>query len=290
VIWERPKELTLIALSLALVASMIGLVAQALLEPYQPVLEEYMTGVAVDPALAMRIMLESVEREGYARFAAGLIAPWFAIPLTVLALSRAALGMWDGYAVGLVDVGYAVRRYATALKVAAFVTIYAFFLGLASLLSFLPYLILKALFASAARGAPELVFLAGSALWLLIFVKFVWPHLRRVLALQFVAFFQLIDGAVGPWGVRLVFLYGYLKRFPNHLNQNGAALCGSLIVLSLALSILTAFLVLLRIPWPAVELAIRFIFHFCMLGPVIAMAGLYRLVLFPRTDEEEAAS
>jgi hypothetical protein len=213
----------------------------------------------------------------------GFALPFLLAPVIVLSFSRVSLGLWDGYEPGPKDLFYSFRQYIPSLSLCFHVSLYLILMTLAFIVTIFPYILLSGL----AREPVSSGFLSliGLAIGGFIFYSFFWPLFRRITCLQILPFFAFLDGQRQKRTVTRI--YALLEGFPTHLNQCAAILALTVFLPALILDLSLAYLAPESALSPFVGFASRIVKDLLLLWPLIALAGFYRLVLFPPEEEIE---
>ncbi|MDR2141421.1 MAG: hypothetical protein LBR11_06475 [Deltaproteobacteria bacterium] len=284
ILTERPKGLAMFLVTLELLRLAVSLIAARLMAPLVPIMNNFVAMAELDQEKAVTELMEAMTQgglEALGLYLLGFTIPILLLPVVVLAFSRVALGLWDGYEPGVGDLTYAFRKYWPSVSICFFVSLYVIvamflFVGVS-----LPLLALSNLSRDPLVGG--VLTMGGLVLSGLCFYRFFWPYFRRVCPLQVLPFFAFIDGKSQKLGVNRIF--SHLVNFPRHLN-----LATGLIVLVSFIPILLAG-VLMGVIMPdgalnkILSAVIQIFLDALLLWPLIGLAGFYRLCLYPPSPE-----
>ncbi|MDR1309850.1 MAG: hypothetical protein LBL95_08165 [Deltaproteobacteria bacterium] len=282
VLWERPGPFLTALLALSLLSKAFSLAGNGLMGPFSEAV-----GLSMGGQFDLEALGEEVRRlaaiHGYRPLVAGLAVPWLLGPFTNLALASLALNLWDGYQAGTRDLGFAARRYPAALLVTVITSLMGVAVVVMVVLVCSPMALLHSMGRGQGHSLPVYLALssAGLLVGLLLFIRVVWPFLRRYVFLQFLTFFGMVEGQEGPLLGRLALTFSGLKAFPRHLNQAVFIMLAQFLVFTLALSIVQVILSLARLPGVAGDLVVQFLSFIAISWFIVALAGFFRLCLAP---------
>ncbi|MDR3203495.1 MAG: hypothetical protein LBV23_01950 [Deltaproteobacteria bacterium] len=280
VLWEKPKlYLPIILVVSALTVGFDGL-SQLFLNDYETYLDTMVADQSISRAEAFQNLVNFIKENGLGLFAFGLFIPFLAAPFVSLAHCKATLDLFDGYDPSLKVVGFAARKYLTALWVAGALALWGCLVFTLFIISFIPFMFLNRSVAGQGFTLGGLAAnLAGIGICVIIFLKFLWPHVRRIIVLSFLIYFQIADGFHGQWIMRLRRSYTSLALFPRHLNQAVAIMIGLIFITTLPLGLLSYLLTTVNLDQMFINIIGQFIFHLSMAWFILSLAGFYRLVL-----------
>jgi hypothetical protein len=290
ILFEKPKPLLVMLLAVALATLLVDQISDLLLVPYRPAMDALMSAQAQSPSpRAIEQFMETVASVGYGRWTLAQSLPLLAAPWLWLALCQAALNIWDGFQVGINNLRFAAKHYLTGLWIMGLTSLFGIFLFLFSTMCLLPLLLIQTLAGGggASPGPNAILVLLGVAAGLFFFIRILWPHLRRFLPLQFMAYFLLSDGSRGGWAKRLFRLYDSLKAHGSHLNQAAAILAVSLLGVSVFSALIQFMMSAASLPPILTDLVGKLIVYLGLMWPLTALAGFHRLVLFPVEDQPD---
>ncbi|MDR2387081.1 MAG: hypothetical protein LBE80_05780 [Deltaproteobacteria bacterium] len=286
ILWENPKPLVLVLVSLSVLQIIFDYIGIYFLGPFYEIIEAAMRGQYTGQEF-LGAFKETIDKFGTYPLIMGKLVPWLLGPFMSLTLARSALNLWDGYQIGLNDLGFALKKYHLALYITILVALLAIFLFGLIFATFLPMVIIHTL--SFGAGLPGALFsilsIFGFLVSLFLFIKFVWPLVRRYLFLQYMGFFSLVEGFSGNWVNALMILFRKLKAYPRPLNQAIITILALFLSLSFVLLIVSAILANFKIPNSLIELATEFIYLICLSWILVALSGFYRLYLAPEPSE-----
>jgi hypothetical protein len=280
-LWEKPAKLIAFFLALALLRFVADKISNDLLEPFLPFIIKFKPFDNQASLETAKGLSEAIDTHGQWRLFLGSALPWLLMPISALALSRAALSIWDGYSAGLGDIVFAIRRYFPALLVASIVFLHCFFLAFILGLLFFPIASVQSLPQNPLTFITAILLLAMGVYFISFYV---WPRLRCLIFLQFMAFFELLDGLNGHWWTNVTRIYKRMRRFPSHLNQ--AAIATLLVILTLMIpkAFILGMATKTKLPsqtWDFLAHAIDLLF----IWPILALAGFYRLCHNPPKED-----
>ncbi|MDR2302910.1 MAG: hypothetical protein LBF38_12865 [Deltaproteobacteria bacterium] len=286
ILWENPKPLVIVLVSLSVLQILFDYIGMYFLGPFYDLIDSAMRGQFTGQEF-LAALREMVDKNGTWPLIAGKLVPWLLGPFVSLALARSALNLWDGYQIGLSDLGFALKKYPAALYVCVLVALLAIFLLGLVFASYLPMVIIHSLFFGQGLPGPFFAILSVLAfsVSLFLFIKYVWPLVRRYLFLQYMAFFSMVEGFSGSWVNGLMVLFRKLKAFPRHLNQAIITTLALFLSLSFVLIIVSAVLANFKIPPGVIELATEFLYLICVAWIMVALSGFYRLYLSPEPSD-----
>jgi hypothetical protein len=278
ILWENPASLLLFVLGLVILQVAMDYISNSLLAPFLPFFEEFFA--KGDTGTEARDAFNSLlDEHGRLRFFGAAFLPLLFVPFVSYAMSRGALSIWDGFSPSFQDYLYALLGYFKALLITLCLTVLFFALILASFFVFVPALLLI-------RVLPQFFllhiafFLFSAYLWF----RLVWPLVRRFFFLQFFVFFNMSDHPGMPGFTRqLLQISEDLKLWPSHLN----AMVGIAFLLLIGVTVPTQFLILILenvLPFPAISFISHSIMIIAFLWLITAMAGFYRLCLYPKDE------
>jgi hypothetical protein len=128
----------------------------------------------------------------------------------------------------------------------------------------------------------------GLGAGLFFFVRILWPHLRRFLLLQFLVYFRLADGEKGPWTGRIWRLYETLKSYPSHMNQGMGVFALAFFGISIIVGITLTMLLMASVPTALSSYLSGILYILCLMWPLTALAGFYRLILSPAEPQPDS--
>jgi hypothetical protein len=282
VLWEKPKPLLIILVLLTVLTLVFDMIGNHILGPFNVLFMEAMQG-KYNAQDFMAELKKLIEQQGNLPLILGKVVPWLFGPLANLTLARVALNLWDGYQIGLLDLFYALEKYLIALYITFILVILGLLMFILSFLSGLPMGLIHAL--AYGTGLPSPVFffvtLFGFIASIFIFLRYVWPILRRYFFLNYMAFFSMVEGHSGLWTRRLANIFQRLKFYPHHLNQAIIIALAIYLSLFLVLSVISVIMVLLALPSTVVSFLTQFIYLIVASWLIVALSGFYRLCLAP---------
>jgi hypothetical protein len=290
VVLEKPKALFLFLLALEICRSIVSEVSSRLMAPMAPIMATFAATSNVDQEAAIKGVVESLFGPGGPAIAlkclVGFCLPLAFLPILALALARVALGLWDGYAPSLGDLKFAVQNYLASLSIGFFISLYALVSFFMILVVLTPFSILSGLSKDPAIGG----FLAVTGLVFsgLIVYSLFWPFFRRVACLLYLPFYSFLDGKIKEYGIGKIFFH--LERFPNHANQAAGVIILTSAVPTLIISVALMGLIPGSLFNKVVAGLFQFVLDLLVLWAMTAMAGLYRLVLYPLPASENPES
>jgi hypothetical protein len=280
VLWERPKPMLQVVAAVTVLTMLFDLLGGRILGPFAVIIGEAMQG-KYQVEEFRSVLLQAIETYGAFPLIAGKLVPWIAAPLANLTLACVALNLWDGYKVSFDDILFSARNYPAALYISILVTCLSIIVLAMIFLSSLPMGIVHGLGFGAKFPYPVFMFAAllGFGVSLFLFLKYVWPVLRRYLFLNYMAFFSLIDDQSGGWVNRLIGLFRQLHHFPRHMHQAIIIVLVLYLGLFLVLSIISIILFTLNLPMFLVTLITQFFYMIVATWLLVALSGFYRLCL-----------
>jgi hypothetical protein len=288
VVLEKPTALLKFLVALELLRSGVGALALRLMTPLVPPIARLAATFETDQELALNNFLKFLDTqegmEALISYGLGFLLPLLFFPLAIMATTRVALGLWDGYAPDLGDLGFDFKKYFASMAICFYVSLYFILIGCLLLVVLIPFAVLNPAGHSPVIGGAMAV--SALAIAGLLFIRLFWPFFRRAISLQFLAFYVFLDNLAERYRVSQIFYH--LERFPAHTNQAAAIL---VLVVVVPAAILGGTILAIN-PHGLLNLAMTFFFQMALtlllLWPLTALAGFYRLVLYPPPDEPEA--
>jgi hypothetical protein len=283
---EKPVGLFKFLLVLEFISLLVNILASKLMAPLLPVMNKFAATVQLNQDQAYqdlrRFLTDPDSFSLILSYLSGFCLPFLFLCLAIMATSRVALGLWDGYEPGLGDIFFAIKKYVSSCVICFFISLYLLFLFVLGMITLMPLAIFSSLTKNPLMGG--LLTIAGLVLSGLIFFQLTWPYLRRILCLQFIPFYVFLDGLWGQLRIRQIF--ARLDHFPRHASQGGISLILLAAIPNLILSALAMIIEprgWMSFPFNAL---LQLIATLLLLWPMTALAGFYRLVLYPRPDED----
>ncbi|MDR1678043.1 MAG: hypothetical protein LBS44_06600 [Deltaproteobacteria bacterium] len=286
ILWEKPSPFLLVLAILSLAAVLFDELGSVFLGPFSDLFTEAMQGRYSQEEF-LKEFNRLLDLPGLkTKLVAGILVPWLFGPISGLTLARVVLNQWDGYQVGISDIIYAISNYIVALYITILASLLFMVMFFLVFLAGLPMGLIQNLALGAGLPGPMFAFMTffGFAVSLFIFIKFVWPVIRRFFFLNNLAFFILVDGHSGHWIGRLTEIFRRLKAFPGHINQAILVYIGLYIFLFFALSIVSLFLTVFGLPTWLASLISQIFFLIGAAWITLALSGFYRLCLYPEPD------
>jgi hypothetical protein len=257
-----------------------------LMAPMIPIIAKFASVAESDPEHAFQIFADLLNDPSNAtialKYLAGFSLPLLFFPVVIMATARVALGLWDGYAPGPSDVLFALKKYWASMVVCFYISLYMILAFLLLMVVVTPMAILTSVTKNPMAGG--ILAVAGLAIGVVIFYHLFWPFFRRSVCLQFLPFFVYFDGKSRDYAVSQIFYR--LESFPSHCNQATGLMILVVVIPGLILGGLLFAIapagnasLLLNVP-------LQLILDLLILWPLTALAGFYRLVLYPRPEED----
>ncbi|MDR2367151.1 MAG: hypothetical protein LBF58_03435 [Deltaproteobacteria bacterium] len=287
VLWEKPKPLLTILATLAVLSIVFEYMGLYILGPFGSLFDKVLMGQAnADEFLSE--LRKLIEEQGSLPLLLGKLVPWLLAPLINLSLARVALNLWDGYQIGLNDILFSLGKYLVALYVTVLVAIMAVFMFGLTLAAGLPMAVIHSLTFGAGLPGGSFAFLSifGFAASLFLFIKFVWPILRRYFFLQYLAFFAMAEGESGNWAYKLLLIFRRLNSYGRALHQAILTVLVVFLALNVGLFVLSAMLSAVGAPTPLIKLAAQLVYLIAVAWFIVALSGFYRLCLAPEPETQ----
>jgi hypothetical protein len=281
VLWEKPRVIICLVLFITAFQTCFDQVSNVLFEPYTKDFSALAASGEANTEKAQEAFINAVKEKGSLQLILAILIPFLATPFLSFCLSKGALSIWDGFMPSLRDIGQALASYPKCLLFLLGLCFYGFVLSFLTLAMCTPSLLIFRLTGKAGVLLGGFAFIITVYLW----IKFLWPIVRRFLFLQFFVFFHISDH---PGGTdlfkKILEMDRQLKYWPSHLNY--MALNTFLTILVLFIAVTMIELALLAF---CPNLVARFVGQFMiilgMCWPIIAIAGFYRICLCPPEDQ-----
>ncbi|MDR1658623.1 MAG: hypothetical protein LBT47_13965 [Deltaproteobacteria bacterium] len=292
ILLENPKPLLVLAVTLALVSQVFDHLSALLMAPYMQDINAFFE-LAQTPDLTpehSQAFIEAIKTIGFSRLLVSMSLPLILAPWIWLVLCRVAVNIWDGYRPGLESLWFALKYYGPAVRIMILISILILGLFLATIVCFVPMLLVKQLTGSSGQAnmIGWLLTMGGIVAGLVFFVRILWPHIRRLVVLQFLAFFSLSDGEKGAWIKIIGRIHAALAGFPKHLNQCVLILFLTACIISMITSLLAVLFLTVGLPELVIKMVLNVIFYLGLLWPLVALAGFHRLAFSTEADQEGA--
>ncbi|MDR2459517.1 MAG: hypothetical protein LBE38_01850 [Deltaproteobacteria bacterium] len=276
VLWEKPKAVLVFVLFLTLLQFAESYISDLLVEPYSETINAMLTAPDMEKVQVQETFSKLIDQYGSWRLLIAAILPFLLLPLISYSCSRAALSMWDGYAPSLTDFTAAFFGYFKALLLTICLLVYCFVLGFISSLMTLPALVIYNL-----TGSNFLALIILTILTIFLWIRFMWPLVRRFLFLQFFVYFRFVDYPGEPGFFRQALaIHKELGLWPRHLNSMFGYACLIVIGVFIPMTILNIILESF-VPVEVIYIIDYFVFTLAYLWMVLAASGFYRLCLNP---------
>jgi hypothetical protein len=286
VLWEKPKGLIIVLVALSLISMGFEELGLLLRVPFEPFFQALLESQG-ERDEAYRIFHDIANQEGYWRFILSFLVPFLITPFSALAMSKVALTLWDGYDVGLNDLGFSLKRYHYALFIVFVLSLVGLILAAAMMLCLVPTMLTKFLLTGSRAGVMFFGMFFSFIIVIYLFIRFVWPHFRRFVFVEFLVFFQMADGKVGIWAQRLFLVYHAIRFYPSHLNQAVGILVCTFIGLGIVTAVVIYVLAVIGLPQIVGAFFSQLLSFIVTLWMLVALAGFYRLVLAKPEEEEQ---
>jgi hypothetical protein len=197
------------------------------------------------------------------------------------ALCRAALSLWDGYAPSAGDLSLSLACYLKAMAVFLALAVYGLALGVITAILALPVWAIAGSGGAAGYPLAVLAFITASVIWL----RLLWPRVRRYFFLQFFMYFRISDHpGLGALFREAANIDRDLKAWPMHLNV--LCMVTFLVILGIFVAVesVAAMIPDIMPSEPGLTVA-NLAYLLAFLWPAVTAAGFYRLCLRPYEAE-----
>jgi hypothetical protein len=250
-----------------------------------PIMAKFSSLVETDQTAAVNAVMEAFSTPEGSNilflYILGFSVPWFFLPAIFLALTRVALGLWDGFDPSLNDLSYAFKNYLTALATTFYVSLYLFLGFILLTITLTPFSFFYSLTEGPVMGGLSM--LLGVGLTGALFIFLFWPFFRRAVVLQVLPFFTIIDGTHKT--NRISQIFRELDEYRPIVNQAGAITLFFVVVPAT----ISAFILLgfnaNQISGQIVGFLLQLVMDLLTLWPFTALAGCYRIILYPQPPE-----
>jgi hypothetical protein len=285
VLWEKPRTAIYLALFLAIVQLAIDLISNGLMAPYAKDFQAAAQAAAQGNESLQKELYLAVLAHGKLRLFLAFLIHFLGAPFMGFCLAKGALSIWDGFTPEPRDIWVAIAKYPVCLIIFIILCVYAFVLAFITIIMGTPMFMVGRLSAS---GANFLIMLLAVAASVFLWCRLIWPVVRRFLFLQFFLYFHISDYPNGSDRVSMWDFDQYLKHWPTHLNY--MALCTLLSIMAIFIPVTLLqeiFLIISESTFVQMlsEFVAQFLIFLGLLWPSLAIAGFYRLCLFPPEDE-----
>jgi hypothetical protein len=123
----------------------------------------------------------------------------------------------------------------------------------------------------------------GFAVFVAIIYYAFWPFFRRICCLQVLPFFSFLDGYRAERNATQIFYR--LKEYPSHSNQAAGIMIAFAILPFMVLGFVVFSLIQFGTIAQVAEEICQILFNLLFLWPMTALAGFYRLVLYPKDPD-----